>query len=128
MVLQALEQAVQKKKRILLLRREMERARAAGAGGQGGFLRRLVNSVVRPGQSKTPAETILSLQAEVQPFLLMTAPDRTAPSLRRATLQPQVSTGTLQVLELKQDATTCCKPQLSCAACPKGVHAILLAF
>ena len=58
---------MQKKKRILLLRREMERARAAGAGGQGGFLRRLVNSVVRPGQSKTPAEMILSLQAEVRP-------------------------------------------------------------
>ena len=63
---QAIEQAVQKKKRILLLRRDMERARAGGGDGQGGgFLRRLVNSVVRPGQSRTPAELILSLQAEV---------------------------------------------------------------
>ena len=56
---------MQKKKRMLLLRREMERARAGGGDGQGGFLRRLVNSVVRPGQSRTPAESILSLQAEV---------------------------------------------------------------
>jgi len=61
---------VQKKKRILLLRREMERARAGGGDGQGGFLRRLVNSVVRPGQSRTPAELILSLQAEVGPSSL----------------------------------------------------------
>ena len=65
---QAIEQAVQKKKRILLLRREMERARAGGGDGQGGFLRRLVNSVVRPGQSRTPAELVLSLQAEVMPL------------------------------------------------------------
>ena len=67
---------MQKKKRILLLRREMERARAGGGDGQGGFLRRLVNSVVRPGQSRTPAELILSLQAEVGPGF--PAPDQGA--------------------------------------------------
>ena len=57
---------MQKKKRIILARREMERARAAGGGAaQRGFLRRLVTSVVRPGQSKSPVETILALQSEV---------------------------------------------------------------
>ena len=63
---QAVEQAVQKKKRIILLKREMERARVAGSPtAQRGFLRRLVTSVVRPGQSRTPIETILALLAEV---------------------------------------------------------------
>ena len=64
--MQAVEQAVLKKKRIILARREMDRARAAGGGAaQRGFLRRLVTSVVRPGQSKSPVETILALQSEV---------------------------------------------------------------
>ncbi|KAK9815635.1 hypothetical protein WJX72_007232 [[Myrmecia] bisecta] len=65
---QAMESAVHKKKRILLLQQELHRQRASPGPRRGGqsFLKRLVTSVVHPGQAAAPEEAIPTVQAEVR--------------------------------------------------------------